>query len=145
MLVPALVATERLARRRGVRPAWLPLLAWGAAQYHLTGRYRLRHGGGPPGMSQGYPERLVTSGPYAWSRNPMYLGHLVFLAGLVPASRSPVAVAAFAAAVPWFRARVRRDEERLTRLFGEEYRAYLARVPRWIGSAGSGRLDAVGR
>jgi protein-S-isoprenylcysteine O-methyltransferase Ste14 len=31
-------------------------------------------------MTQGMPHRLVVDGPYAWTRNPMYLGHLVFMA-----------------------------------------------------------------
>ncbi len=39
----------------------LPLLAWGVLQYRLVGSYRLREGGGGPGISIP-PERLVTGG-----------------------------------------------------------------------------------
>jgi len=109
----------------------LPLLAWGYLQYYLVGRYRLREGGGGPGITVP-PERLVTGGPYRYCRNPMYLGHLVFLAGLALALRSWLGAAVFAVHLVWFDRRVRDDESRLTALFGEPYRNYLSRVKRWI-------------
>jgi protein-S-isoprenylcysteine O-methyltransferase Ste14 len=136
VLWPALVAAERAARRRPPAPARLaagaPLLAAGWAAYRACGRYRLGRAGCPPGMSQGMPERLVTTGPYAWSRNPMYAGHLAFLAGLAVATGSPVALAALAWHVPWFARRVRRDEDRLRERFGAAYDEYASRVPRWL-------------
>lgn len=109
----------------------LPLLAWGYLQYFLVGRYRLRAGGGGPGIAVP-PERLVTDGPYRWCRNPMYLGHLIFLAGLALALRSWLAAAVFAYHVVWFDRRAREDEARLAALFGEPYRGYAGRVKRWI-------------
>jgi protein-S-isoprenylcysteine O-methyltransferase Ste14 len=117
----------------GFDVAWwfAPLLAWGFLQYWLVGRYRRRIGGGGPGM-QIPPERLVTTGPYAWCRNPMYLGHLIFLAGLTLTFRSALALACFVFSAVWFDLRVRRDERRLRELFGAEYQAYAARVRRWI-------------
>lgn len=132
LLVPAAVAAEQAARRRPLRPAWSPLLATGFLTYRLAGRYRLQRADGPPGMSQGMPERLVTTGPYAVTRNPMYLGHLVFLAGIALLTRSPLAAAVAVAHVPWFSARVRRDEARLRERFGAPYDEYCARVPRWL-------------
>lgn len=115
--------------------AWSPLLVTGYLSYRLAGRYRLQRAGGPPGMSQGMPDRLITTGPYAATRNPMYLGHLVFLAGLAMVTRSPLAAVVAAAHVPWFSARVRRDESRLRERFGAPYDEYCARVPRWIPSS----------
>ena len=110
----------------------LPLLAWGVLQYRLVGDYRLREGGGGgPGVSIP-PERLVTGGPYRFCRNPMYLGHLIFLAGLAFALESWPAAALFVFHVAWFDRRVRDDEARLSALFGDPYREYLARVKRWI-------------
>ena len=62
----------------------------------------------------------------------MYLGHLIFVAGLTLTTRSPLAAAAFSGLVPWFRRRVRRDEQRLARLFGAPYERYTELVPRWL-------------
>ena len=111
--------------------AGAPLLAAGWATYRWCGRYRITRAGGPAGMSQGMPDRLVTDGPYAWSRNPMYSGHLVFLTGLAVASSSPAAAAVAVGHLPWFAARVRRDEERLRTRFPADYDQYAARVSRW--------------
>ena len=132
LVVPTLVLAEQLAARRRLRLRWAPVMAWGFAQYRWAGTYRIVRAGGPPGMSQGRPERLVTSGVYAHTRNPMYLGHLVFLSGLTLLTRSPVATAVTAVLTPWFDERARADERRLTELFGEPYREYAGRVPRWL-------------
>jgi len=112
-------------------PWFLPLLAWGYLQYRLIGRYRIRRGGGGPGMDTP-PERLVTSGPFAWCRNPMYLGHIVFLLGLALSLRSVLAALIALATAVWFQFRVQRDERRLGERFGQPYLDYAARVKRWI-------------
>ena len=129
---PAAVALEQLLSRRRWHPVALPLLAAGYASYRLSGAYRLPRAGGPPGMSQGMPERLVTDGVYARTRNPMYLGHLVFLTGLALLTRSPVAVALLGALGPWYGTRVAADERRLQQAFGEEFTRYAEQVPRWV-------------
>ena len=109
----------------------LPLLAWGYLQYRLVGNYRTRLGGGGPGISIP-PDRVVDAGIYRWVRNPMYLGHLIFFAGVVLALGSWIAAAVFAAHVAWYQRRVRQDERHLTELFGEPYRDYCRRVKRWV-------------
>ena len=61
LLYPVVVVAWELAIHGGtlrVEPAFLPLLAWGYLQYRLVGRYRIRIGGGGPGMDTP-PERLV--------------------------------------------------------------------------------------
>ncbi|MGH3664813.1 MAG: methyltransferase family protein [Egibacteraceae bacterium] len=128
---PGLLAAEQALTRRTVRWRWLPLLVWGYGQYRLSGSFRTRVGGGGPGLRHP-PERLVTTGIYRFSRNPMYLGHQIFLAGLALMTRSPLAAAVFAAHVPWFDARAKRDEAGLAQRFGEDYEAYRRRVPRWL-------------
>jgi protein-S-isoprenylcysteine O-methyltransferase Ste14 len=114
----------------------LPLLAWGYAEYWWVGRYRTARGGGGPGLSNP-PERLVTSGPYRFTRNPMYLGHLIFLAGLHLVTRSPVAAAVLVHLVPWFDRRAAEDERRLEERFGAPYATYRDRVPRWVRRRGT--------
>jgi protein-S-isoprenylcysteine O-methyltransferase Ste14 len=134
ILWPILLALAEAALQQGVPRIefWaLPLLVWGVLQYTLVGRYRLRKGGGGPGISVP-PERLVTGGPYRWCRHPMYLGHLIFLAGLALALRSWLGAAVFVLHAVWFDRRARSDEARLVALFGEPYREYAARVKRWI-------------
>lgn len=131
LLWPAVVAAETALARRRPHPAGAPLLLAGYGLYRLAGAYRLPRAGGPPGMI-GLPERLVEDGPYAWCRNPMYAGHVLFLTGLAVATRSPVAAAALLGHLPWFGRRVRRDEARLRAHFGPAYDAYCARVPRWL-------------
>lgn len=112
---------------------WALVMAAGYGLYRLAGAHRGAIAGGHGFEST--PTALVTDGPYAMTRNPMYLGHLIFMAGLVGATRSPLAVALFVERIVRFRRRVAIDEARLERLFGDEYRSYRARVPRWIGSA----------
>ncbi len=130
--IPLAVAAEQIFSRRRVQVAWLPVLAIGYLQYRAAGAYRLPRAGGPPGMSQGMPERLVTDGPYAQTRNPMYLGHLLFLGGLTAATRSPLALTITVSLVPWFRERARKDEKRLIDRFGPDFEDYCRQVPRWL-------------
>jgi protein-S-isoprenylcysteine O-methyltransferase Ste14 len=130
--LPVALAAEQAVRRAPLHPAAAPLLAAGYAAYKLAGSYRIGRAGGPPGMSQGMPDRLVTTGVYAWTRNPMYLGHLTFMTGAALLTRSPLAIGALALAGPWFGRRVAADEARLTTAFGTEYEQYCQRVPRWL-------------
>jgi protein-S-isoprenylcysteine O-methyltransferase Ste14 len=109
-----------------------PLLAWGYLQYRLVGAFRLREGGGGPGLSNP-PERLVVHGPYRYMRNPMYLGHLIFFAGLALTLGSWLGAAVLVFHAVWFDRRARGDERHLAQLFGEPYREYCAHVKRWLG------------
>jgi protein-S-isoprenylcysteine O-methyltransferase Ste14 len=118
---------ERLA----VNPWFLPAMVLGYLQYRLVGIYRVRRGGGGPGM-ENPPERIVATGPFAWCRNPMYLGHIIFLTGLALTLQSWIGAAIATAAGIAFHLRVRRDEKRLAERFGQPYRDYTARVKRWI-------------
>jgi hypothetical protein len=107
-----------------------PLLIWGYAQYRLVGRYRSRLGGGGPGLSVP-PERLVSTGPYRVTRNPMYLGHIIYFAGLA-LMFSGAAWLILAGHLIWFDRRARADEKHLIELFDAPYREYMHRVKRWV-------------
>ncbi|HEY7219944.1 MAG TPA: isoprenylcysteine carboxylmethyltransferase family protein [Candidatus Binatia bacterium] len=110
---------------------FLPLLIWGYLQYRLCGRYRKRLGGGGPGI-EAPPEKLVATGPYAYTRNPMYLGHIIFLTGLTLTLQSWLAGAITIAVALWFHTRVLGDERKLVQILGVPYENYLAKVKRWV-------------
>ena len=127
------IGSETLRRRRFeiASPRYLPLLAWGYLQYRLTGDYRQRQRAGARGFDKP-PDRLLQTGPYAYTRNPMYLGHLLFLLGLALSFRSPLGWLLWLANLPWFHRRVLDDERRLQEKFGAEFASYCGRVRRWI-------------
>jgi protein-S-isoprenylcysteine O-methyltransferase Ste14 len=109
----------------------VPLLIWGYGQYRLMRDYRGKRGGGGPGL-QAQPDHIVDTGPYAYTRNPMYLGHLIFMLGLAITFQSWLALIILLVNIPWFHRRVLGDEQKLEQRFGAEYVAYKARVKRWI-------------
>jgi protein-S-isoprenylcysteine O-methyltransferase Ste14 len=78
------------------------------------------------------PVFLMTGGPYAFSRNPMYIGELALWLGLAVLYGSPVVLAGFAAWIVVMRRLVIREEVGLEAAFGDIYRRYKDRVPRWI-------------
>lgn len=78
-------------------------------------------------------DALIETGPFAWSRNPIYLGEVVALAGAALAfNRLTFLIAAplFAFAVD--RLAIRREEAYLARRFGEAYERYTERTRRWL-------------
>lgn len=116
---------------RSVQPLFVPLMLWGYLQYCFCGRYRSLHGGGGPGLERP-PERLVATGPYAYTRNPMYLGHIIFLIGLTLTFQSWLAACITVVVAVWFHARVLGDEKKLVKRLGQSYIVYSLSVKRWI-------------
>jgi protein-S-isoprenylcysteine O-methyltransferase Ste14 len=75
-------------------------------------------------------QKLAISGPYAWTRNPLYLGSFILGLGFTIASNQPVLVLLFAALFLGIYLSVMRVEARtLAELFGNDYRDYAAAVP----------------
>ena len=77
--------------------------------------------------------RMVTGGPYAWTRNPMYLGMIAMLLG----------VSFFLGTLPFFCATAAYglvinsvfcpyEEQKLECEFGEHYLRYKRQVRRWL-------------
>ncbi len=76
---------------------------------------------------------IVDRGPFAFSRNPIYLAFALVTLGVgVWINRLAVVVMVLPAFVITDLALVRREEAYLTRKFGETYLAYRRRVRRWI-------------
>ncbi len=77
--------------------------------------------------------KLVTGGPYGFTRNPMYLGLVVITLGIAvwvgawPMVLAPIAVFATAhwVHIPF-------EEAKMRRQFAEAFDAYAGRVRRWI-------------
>ena len=79
------------------------------------------------------PKTLVTAGLFRYTRNPMYLGFALILAGvwLMLGALSPLAdVLVFAVAADrWY---IPAEEKKLVDIFGQAYRDYQHQVRRWI-------------
>jgi len=74
-------------------------------------------------------QQLATGGPYAYTRNPLYLGTLLVAAGLAIASRSVgLGVLTGAVFVFIYLPVIELEEQHLRRLFGD-YAAYARSVP----------------
>lgn len=77
--------------------------------------------------------RLVKSGPYRISRNPQVVGWGVALLGISLASRSPGALLLTVFYFLVHRLHAPVEERHLERIFGEEYRRYQTKTPRFLG------------
>jgi protein-S-isoprenylcysteine O-methyltransferase Ste14 len=76
--------------------------------------------------------KLVTGGPYDWMRNPMYVGLAFVVGGLGIAMASDWTISLLLpAAFVMHYGVVLREERYLEAKFGEAYRAYMLRVPRY--------------
>ena len=79
------------------------------------------------------PSNLVIAGPYRFSRNPLYLGSLLMLLGLVIIWSS--VVTAFLTILIYIIFRylfIKREELILEEEFGDQYRDFMKRVGRWV-------------
>lgn len=84
--------------------------------------------------------RLITAGPYALVRHPMYLAVMtVGISGLL--LYRTWAMLAFAVAMLGLTVRARREEEALAAEFGAAWEAYRRRVPAWLPQALCVRRD----
>jgi protein-S-isoprenylcysteine O-methyltransferase Ste14 len=77
--------------------------------------------------------RMVSAGPYRISRNPIYLSHVVLTGGIGLIAQSPFVMLLLPALVLAFaRLSIMPEERYLERRFGDDFRAYAARTPRWL-------------
>lgn len=77
--------------------------------------------------------QLTTSGPYAFTRNPLYLGSFLIGVGVTVAGGHWVWPAVFVVFFAGVYSRTMASEvARLTELYGERYRAYARAVPAFL-------------
>jgi protein-S-isoprenylcysteine O-methyltransferase Ste14 len=88
------------------------------------------------GMAAGVIKKdsqLATSGPYAWTRNPLYLGSSLLAAGFAVMSFDWIsAVLLLLPSTFIYPGVIRNEEAHLTRLFGNSFRIYCSRIPRFL-------------
>ena len=103
----------------------LALLLWCVRDFYVAGGGTL--------APWAPPKNLVVIGLYRWSRNPMYIAVLLLLAGWAALFWSPLLVIYACTVAVAFHLRVVLSEEPwLDQTFGEEWRRYQARAPRWL-------------
>jgi protein-S-isoprenylcysteine O-methyltransferase Ste14 len=89
---------------------------------------------------------LAVSGPYRYSRNPLYLGNFVLGAGVVVTARSWWVLGLFAVYFgAFYPLMIQREGERLRQLFPAEYEEYGKRVPLFFPSLRKRHLSTPGR
>lgn len=113
----------------GMRWAGVMLMAcaivWtGYAQFAMGSSWRI-------GIPNEAPP-LRTDAAFAVSRNPIFLGMIVFVLGLTLWSPSAVTIALLVAAYISIEVQIRGEEAFLEGMHGDAYRAYRARVRRWL-------------
>ncbi len=98
---------------------------WGVSHIGITARSR-----------EAEVSKLVYTGPYELSRNPLYIANISIFFGLALATGGPVWAAAFLVFfILYFNLIVRFEEAFLEHRLGEIYRSYRNRVPRWLGES----------
>ncbi len=115
---------RRLARLVGwpMIGAGIGLAAWGVTSASAAG------------VGVDRPARLVTTGAFAISRNPMYIGWSIAVAGLSMAARSPWVLGAAVFAAGHTHREILQEEAALSGAFGPDFEAYAARTPRYLGT-----------
>jgi protein-S-isoprenylcysteine O-methyltransferase Ste14 len=77
--------------------------------------------------------KLVVTGPYRFTRNPMYLGLVTLTLGIaVWVGAWPMFIVPFVvfATANWVH--IRFEEAKMRRQFGADYNNYVGRVRRWL-------------
>jgi protein-S-isoprenylcysteine O-methyltransferase Ste14 len=119
-------------------PGGVALIIVGAGLVVLTRREFAQHG---QPTDPGHPtSKVVTTGVFSVSRNPLYLGGICILVGIALALNLPwMLVLLLPALVACHYVLIAPEERYLAAKFGEEYARYAASVHRWLGRARDSR------
>ncbi len=97
----------------------------------LWGRKTMSQSWGIPGEHVAKQDKLVTTGPFAFSRNPIYLGFLLLYFGYAAALLSWLIILRIPLSLYFYKS-AKKEEVNLEKKFGKEYREYKRRVPLFI-------------
>ena len=112
---------------------FIGIVALGAGIVLAVGALRLFKKKGTPHNPFAMPTALVTTGPFRFSRSPMYLGVTCLLLGIaLLVGTLPLFLAPVAFALTMNASYIPREERNLERQFGQEYMDYKNRVRRWL-------------
>lgn len=78
-------------------------------------------------------DKPATRGPYRFSRHPIYLSGFLTLAGIGIASASWIVLICALLWIVFFHIVVPAEERYCLKKYGDTYREYMNRTPRWIG------------
>jgi protein-S-isoprenylcysteine O-methyltransferase Ste14 len=84
------------------------------------------------GIDQDHKTDLIQHGLFGLSRNPIFLGMRLLLLGLFFVMPNALTLTLWIVGDVLMQIQVRLEEEHLSRLHGESYRAYCERVGRWL-------------
>jgi protein-S-isoprenylcysteine O-methyltransferase Ste14 len=115
-----------------LRPEWLIYVVAALALRLWAGAHLGAHGNG----ARAEAPRLARTGPYRFSRNPLYASNILAGAGLVLFANAfplPVQMILIALVITHHIALVHHEESALRAAHGEAFALYAARTPRWYG------------
>jgi protein-S-isoprenylcysteine O-methyltransferase Ste14 len=84
------------------------------------------------GIDENSPGKLVTTGMFAISRNPIYVGFLSFFIGMLLSYFNLAIIISFALFLGAIHRQILREEKFLKEHYGKEYEDYCASVRRYI-------------
>jgi protein-S-isoprenylcysteine O-methyltransferase Ste14 len=84
------------------------------------------------GIDLDHPDKLITTGVFALSRNPIYVAFWIIMLGEFLVVPNWLLLVYLGAATWLFHRQVLREEAYLTQQYGEEYSGYCARVRRYV-------------
>ena len=103
--------------------AGLSLLSWSLISFGRSFRV---------GIDTEHPDKLITSGVFAFSRNPIYVAFACILLGQFLIFSNWILLLYMGAGIWLFHRQVLREEEYLKKHYGKEYLEYCNRVRRYL-------------
>jgi protein-S-isoprenylcysteine O-methyltransferase Ste14 len=103
--------------------AGLALLLWSLVSFGQSFRV---------GIDTDHPDKLITTGVFAFSRNPIYVAFAIILLGQFLVFSNWILLVYLGAAAWLFHRQVLREEDYLKKHYGQEYAEYCKRVRRYL-------------